>query len=94
MRWLVIDARAVTEMDYSAGRALTELQQDLSRSGVVLALIVVPMHHGLLERMGLVDLISANRIFQTRHACIQAYRLETQGGDKSPAHEKNQPCIS
>jgi len=83
VRWLAIDARAVTEMDYSAGRALTELQQDLSRAGVVLALIVVPRHHGLLERMGLVDLIGANRIFQTRHACIQAYRLGSQEHDKN-----------
>jgi len=82
VRWLVVDARAVTEMDYSAGRAIAELQQDLSRLGVVLALIVVPVRHlPDLERMGLVDLIGASRIFQTRHAAIHAYRLEE---DNSP----------
>jgi MFS superfamily sulfate permease-like transporter len=88
VRWLVVDARAVTEMDYSAGRALAELQQDLSRVGVVLALIIVPVRHqGNLERMGLVNLIGANRIFQSRHACIHAYRLEAREEDKSLAPE-------
>jgi hypothetical protein len=71
-------------MDYSAGRALKELQQDLSRVGVVLALIVIPVRHqSNLERLGLVDLIGANRIFQSRHACIHAYRLEAREEDKS-----------
>ena len=95
VRWLVIDARAVTEMDYSAGRALNELQQDLSRSGVVLALIVVPVRHqSVLERMGLVDLIGANRIFESRHKCIQAYQLETREEEKSPVLAKTQLPVS
>jgi len=77
VRWLVIDARAVTELDYSAGQALKELHMDLARAGVALVLIVAPMRHQYdLERMGLVDLIGANRIFQTRHACVHAYRSE------------------
>jgi SulP family sulfate permease len=89
VRWLVIDARAVTELDYSAGRALAELHQDLSRAGVALALIVVPVRHqGAMTRMGLVDLIGANRIFESRHKCIQAYQLETREEEKSPAPAK------
>ena len=88
VRWLVIDARAVTELDYSAGRALAELHQDLSKAGVVLALIVVPVRHqGAIERMGLVNLIGANRIFESRHKCIQAYELEAREVDKSPSPE-------
>jgi MFS superfamily sulfate permease-like transporter len=77
VRWLVVDATAVTEMDYSAGRAVTEFQQDLAKAGVVVAAIVVPVRHqGALERMGLVDLIGPNRIFESRQACIDAYRSE------------------
>jgi high affinity sulfate transporter 1 len=91
VRWLVIDARAVTELDYSAARTLTELQQDLSKAGVELALIVVPVkHQSALDRMGLIDLIGANRIFESRHKCIQAYKLEEQKADKSPAPEMPQ----
>jgi len=77
LRWLVIDARAMTGIDYSAGRALAELQQDLSKAGVALALIVVQeRHQGDLERMGLVNLIGANHIFQSRYECVQSYREE------------------
>jgi high affinity sulfate transporter 1 len=78
LRWLVIDARAVTEMDYSAGQALTELHNDLAKSGVTLAMIVVRVRHqDDLERMGLIDLIGPKRIFESRYECLQAYRSET-----------------
>jgi high affinity sulfate transporter 1 len=77
VRWLVIDARAITGLDFTAGRALADLQQDLAKAGVVLALIVVQVrHHGDLENMGLVNLIGAKRIFNSRQACLDAYRLE------------------
>jgi MFS superfamily sulfate permease-like transporter len=63
VRWLAIDARAVTELDFTAGCALLELHQDLTSSGVALALIVVPVRQqGILKRMGLMELIGANRI--------------------------------
>jgi high affinity sulfate transporter 1 len=77
LRWLVLDARAITELDYSAGEALTELHQDLSKAGVILALIVVPeRHQGYLERTGMVEVIGRNRIFESRYECVQAYRAE------------------
>ena len=75
LRWLVIDARAIIELDYSAGCALAELHQDLSKIGVILALIVVPeRHQGTLVRMGMVDLIGEEHVFESRYDCIQAYR--------------------
>jgi len=78
LRWFVIDARAITELDYSAGQALMELHQELSKKGVVLAMIVIQVRHkGFLDRMGLVDLIGANRIFESRYDCVEAYRSET-----------------
>jgi high affinity sulfate transporter 1 len=84
VRWLTIDATAVTGLDFSAGRALAELQQDLNEIGVTLALIVVPVRHrGNLERMGLVELIGANHIFESRHACLAAYRSEWSAQNSS-----------
>jgi MFS superfamily sulfate permease-like transporter len=86
VRWLVIDATAITKLDFSAGCALKELHQDLSRAGVVLALIVVPARHfGTLERMGLADAIGAQRIFQTRQASVAAYRSECSKQDGTRA---------
>jgi MFS superfamily sulfate permease-like transporter len=78
VRWIVVDASAITGLDFSAGRALAELQHDLSTLGVVLALIVVEVRHrGDLERMGTVDAIGVDRIFQTREGCLTAYRSES-----------------
>jgi SulP family sulfate permease len=81
VRWLVIDASAVTGVDFSAGRALAELHQDLAKAGVVLALARIQVRRdGDLERMGLVKLIGANRIFSSRRACLEAYRSERLAG--------------
>jgi len=77
VRWPTIDATAITGFDFSAGRALAELQQDLARKGVTLALIVVPVRHqGDLERMGLIELIGADHIFESRQACVAADQSE------------------
>ena len=84
VQWLVVDARAVTEVDFSAGRALLELYQDLRKAGVALALIVVPVRQQLvLERMGLLELIGSDRIFESRHECVQAYLSETAAKSES-----------
>jgi len=79
VQWLVIDCSAITNLDFSAGRALMDLHQDLAEAGVVLALSRLQLApQGNLERMRLVDLIGANRIFDSRHACIEAYQSETK----------------
>jgi MFS superfamily sulfate permease-like transporter len=86
VRWLVIDATAVTGLDFSAGRALAELQQELAKAGVTLAFVLVPVkHHVIFERLGLVDLIGSNRIFHSRHACVAAYKSECLMGNDSRA---------
>jgi predicted carbohydrate-binding protein with CBM48 len=62
-----------------AGRAVMELHQDLAKAGIVFALSrLQDRPHGDLERMGLVQLIGAKRIFDSRHACIEAYRSEAK----------------
>jgi len=77
VRWLVVDGSAITGLDFSAGRALAELQQDLAKQGVVLALArVKPRPEGDLARLGLTDLIGRNRIFASRHQCLKAYAAE------------------
>jgi len=79
VRWFVIDCGAITGIDYSAGRALADLQQDLAQAGIVLALArVQERHQGDLEQMGLTKLIGENRLFDSRHECLQAYRLEVE----------------
>jgi MFS superfamily sulfate permease-like transporter len=85
VRWLVVDCSAITGADFTACRALLDLNQDLAKSGVVVALARIQSHrHGMLERMGLLDQIGAHRIFASRHACLEAYRAEVKAARLSP----------
>ena len=36
LRWLVVDAGAITHLDYTAARVVRELQQDLAQRGIPL----------------------------------------------------------
>jgi len=79
-RWLAVGAGAITHIDYSAGEALKELHDDLATMGVVLSLARVSKHlYKDLERLGLVDVIGHDRIFDSRRACLEAYRTESRG---------------
>ncbi len=59
IRWLVLDAGAITNVDYSAARTLRAVHADLVRRGVVLLVVHAPdelrvslVHHGLLADIG------------------------------------------
>jgi high affinity sulfate transporter 1 len=76
VHWLVVDAEAITGVDFSAGRALIELQRDLARKGVVLAFARVS--DGLradLDSQEVTRVIGVERIFASRKHCLAAYRL-------------------
>ena len=77
VRWFVVDGSAITSLDFSAGRAVAELQQDLAKQGVVFALArVKPKPQSDLDRLGLTALIGQDHIFPSRHQCLQAYAAE------------------
>jgi len=76
VRWLAIGAGAITDIDYSAGEALRELHDDLAKTGVVLALTRVSEElYKDLERLDLVNVIGRDKIFSSRRACLEAYRV-------------------
>ena len=75
MRWLAVDAGAITDIDFTAARALADLHQDLARKGVVLALARVS--NGLradLDRLEITSVIGADRIFNSRTHCVETYQ--------------------
>jgi MFS superfamily sulfate permease-like transporter len=77
VRWLAVEAGAITDIDYSAGAALKELHDDLEKLGVVLALARVSEHlYKDLDQLGLLDVIGRDRIFDSRAACAEAYRSQ------------------
>jgi SulP family sulfate permease len=77
VKWFVVDAGAITSVDYSAARVLRDLQQDLI--GRSTALVLVHAQSSLradLQRHRLSDVISADHIFDTLHEALAAIRRQ------------------
>jgi len=78
VRWLGVDASAITAVDFSAARALIELQQDLAKQGVVLVLARVNASlQAALDRQGVTAAIGADRIFSSRKHCLATCRASS-----------------
>jgi MFS superfamily sulfate permease-like transporter len=83
VRWLAVDAGAITDIDFTAARALVDLHQDLTRRGVVLALARVS--NGLqadLDRLEITSVIGADRIFNSRTHCVETYQAVEAGHNR------------
>jgi MFS superfamily sulfate permease-like transporter len=83
VRWLVVDAGAITRIDYTAGGAVKELQENLARQGVTL--VLVHLNQSLkadLDRQGLTEVIGRNRQFETLRECLAAYEASTRRSSK------------
>jgi MFS superfamily sulfate permease-like transporter len=75
VHWIVVDAGAITNVDYTAAQVVRELLQDLTNRGVgfVLAHVQSDLKPDL-DRHHLTEAIGANRIFDSLHEALQAYR--------------------
>jgi MFS superfamily sulfate permease-like transporter len=73
--WLVLDAGAITSVDYSAARALRALHDDLVREGV--SLVLVHAQASLLadiDRHRLTGVLGADHVFDSLHEALAAIR--------------------
>ncbi|WP_216838949.1 SulP family inorganic anion transporter [Caulobacter sp. S45] len=76
-RWLVVEADAITNLDYSAARTLETLLEDLKKRGVeIIFARVGPTLRADMDRHGVTAAVGAERIFTTRH---EALRLAHDG---------------
>jgi MFS superfamily sulfate permease-like transporter len=74
VRWLVVDAGAITNVDYTAARVVRELQEDLTQRGVTLLLARAPDLRPDLDRHGLTQIIGPARIFNSLHEALATLR--------------------
>ena len=75
VRWLIVDAGAITSVDYSAARVLRALVDDLSRGGVVVLLVHAEASLlGDLRRHRLVDVAAPGRAFNTLREALAVIR--------------------
>jgi sulfate permease, SulP family len=78
VRWFIVDAGAITDIDYSAARSLRDLLDDLARQNVGMVFArVSPYLKSDMDRHGITAAIGEARIFPTLHEAIAAARAGT-----------------
>ena len=79
VRWLVVDAEAITNLDYTAARVVRQLHHDLADCGVTLAFARVAFFlQGDLDRHHLTEVIGQENIFPRIHDALGAYARRAQ----------------
>ena len=78
VRWIVVAAEPVTDIDVTGGETLAALNDDLEAAGVALAFAELkdPVRERL-RRYGIEDAIGADRFFPTLGVAVAAYLGET-----------------
>jgi len=81
VRWFVIEAAAITDLDYSAARSLRDLLNDMTRLKVKVAFARVgPFLRADMERHEITDALSYGGIFLTLHGALAAVRNDPEMG--------------
>jgi sulfate permease, SulP family len=77
VRWLIVDAEAITNIDYSASRMVRQLHAHLRQKGVEFALgrVATSLHSDLI-RHRLVEVIGSQRIYFRLHDAIAAFAAD------------------
>jgi sulfate permease, SulP family len=76
VRWFIVDAGAITDIDYSAAQSLRDLLDDLDRQGVhVVFARVSPYLRSDMDRHGVTAAVGEAQVFTTLHEAIAAVRF-------------------
>lgn len=74
VRWLVVDAEAITNLDYTAARVVRELHQELTEMGVTLAFArVSPYLKADFDRHRVTVVVGAELLFPRLHDALDAF---------------------
>lgn len=74
VRWLVVDAEAITDVDYSAARVVLELQKNLQDAGVTLGFARLGWSaRADFERHHLTEAVGAANLFYRLHDAVDAF---------------------
>jgi MFS superfamily sulfate permease-like transporter len=80
VRWFIVDAGGIADIDYSAARTIRDLLDDLARQQVVMLFgRVSPYLRSDMDRHGITAAAGEARIFPTLHEAIEAARGGTGG---------------
>jgi len=80
VRWLIVDAGAITDIDYSAAQTIRDLLEELAHRRVdVVFARVSPYLRSDMDRHHLITAVGEKRIFTTLHEAIAAVRGSASG---------------
>jgi SulP family sulfate permease len=72
--WMVVDAEAITNLDYTAARVVRDLHQELIELGATLAFARVgPYLLADFDRHHITEVIGADHIYQRLHDALEAF---------------------
>ena len=76
-RWLVLDADAIDDVDYTGGRTLAELAGELTGRGIVFAVADASAHlRRELDRFGITEVIGPEHYFDSLYAARDAFHAD------------------
>lgn len=74
VRWVIVDAESITNVDYSAARVIEELKKNLANASVALGFARLPQStRADFDRHHLTETIGTSMIFNRVHDAIAAY---------------------
>ena len=80
IRWFIVDAGAITDIDYSAAQSVRDLFDDLAHQGVGIVFArVSPYLRSDMDRHRITVVIGEARIFTTLHEAIVSVRGDASG---------------
>jgi MFS superfamily sulfate permease-like transporter len=84
VKWVVVDAEAITHLDYTAAQIVKRLKGNLDQAGVELAFARVPWDlRSDLDRHHVTETLGPGRIFNRLHDAIAAF----EGSAKLPGQD-------
>ena len=79
VKWVVVDAEAMTHLDYTAARVLQSLKKNLTEAGVELAFARVPWDlKSDFDRHHMTEAIGPGRLFNRLHEAIAAFEASAK----------------
>ena len=77
VRWFILEARAITQIDYSASLTIRDVAQDLATQNVTFVISGLPPEvKRQFDRDGLTDLIGAERFFNHLEEALAAFHSD------------------
>jgi high affinity sulfate transporter 1 len=75
LRWLALSGSVIGDVDYSAADTLRQIQEELTKKGVILVLVdLSPSVRKTLESYGLIEKIGNGNIYDSIEQLLNAYR--------------------